>query len=267
MKNCPFCQTELGDKAVFCSHCGNRQPETQAADQAVTQAVTQAPPPPVQAPAPGTAQAPVPPYPYPQQVQAPKPPSALALEGKRYFSWLGQGFLGTDEPMHFLFAAIIPFLITLFHTLSTGKMMNWHAGGFFLLWFFNIILMIALPAVAWLCKRYWLKEEIGFQGAFARYSSYQNIVLPISLFVMILGLAISIDSTGGINFLSVFMHLIPILSFAAAALTCLANSKADTRKLWLIMLVLTVAYIILFFLSNLILRAGMTWGWGGFAIF
>ena len=262
MKNCQYCQAELDDKAVFCSRCGNKQPEAPAAEPTVTVA-----PPAGQPPLPAAADLPAPPYPYTQQPQAPKAPSALALEGKRYFRWLGQGVLGTDEPMHFLFAAIVPFLITLFYTLSSGKMMNWHAGGFFLLWFFNLILMVAMPTAAWLCKRYWLGEEMDFQGAFARYSSYQNIVLPISFFIMILGLAISMTSLGGMNFLSLLLHLVPILSFAAATLTCISGSQAGTKKLWLVVLALAIVYIILFFLINLILMAGVNWGWGGYSYF
>ncbi|HZK29013.1 MAG TPA: zinc ribbon domain-containing protein [Clostridia bacterium] len=276
MKHCINCQAELNDDAKFCAKCGKQQePDTQ---ETIASPVTppsmaqpdvgQAPypqPPPAQAPHPGAGPyppqqqqgapgAPPPPYPYPSE---PKPPSALALEGKRYFAWLGKGIFGTTEPMHFLFAAIVPFLISLFYTLAASKMMNWHAGGFFLMWFFNMIIIVAMPAAAWFGKRYLLKEDISAQDAFAQYSSYLNIVLPITLLIMILGFAISLG--GFIHLLSI-LHLVPVLLLVASILTCISGSNAGMKKLWLVSLVLIAVYIILSLISSSILVAGGQWG-------
>lgn len=258
MKKCQFCQTDLADDAVFCSQCGNRQLEAAEADLAMPEA-----PPTVQPPAPEGISPSAPPYPYPPPYppQPPAPPSALALEGRRYFAWLGKGFLGTVEPMHLLFAAIVPFLITLFYTLASAKLFNWHAGGFFLTWFFNLILMAVMPVSAWLCRRYWLKDDIGLPDFFARFSSLMNLVLPISLFVMLLGMVISMTSTGGLNFLTMILQLIPLLIFAASLLVCLSGPRADIRKLWLLVLVLTLVYLTFFSFCNLILTASAKWGW------
>ncbi len=278
MKNCQFCQAELADDAVFCSKCGNRQVEV-AQDQAATPEVA-AVPEPAAAPEPPAAPPPAPqdlaspghppyPYPHPPQAhpyppQAPAPPSALALEGRRYFTWLGKGFLGTEEPMHMLFAAIVPFLITLFYTLASSKLFNWHAGGFFLSWFFNMILMVLMPTATWVCRRYWLKDEISLPDAFARFSSLMNLVLPITLFVMLLGLVISVNSAGGLNFLTMILHLIPLLIFAASLIICLSGPRPGIRKIWMIVLALTLVYLIFFSINSLILSAAARWGWGGY---
>lgn len=262
MKKCQFCQADLADDAVFCSQCGNRQVDpSQLVEETpvVDAAPIQAPPPP---------EGPVPPqvpYPYPQAYPPPppSPPSALALDGKRYFPWLGKGILGSEEPMHFLFAAIIPFLITLFQTLAGAKLFNWHAGAFFLVWFFNMIMIIAMPTLAWLMRRYAFKDPISYPDAFARFSSHMNLVLPITLFVMLLGLVISVNSAGGLNFLGMILHLIPLLIYGASLVLCLSKIQAEVKKIWIIVILLTLAYLILFSLTNLIVSAGARWGWGG----
>lgn len=271
MKNCLYCQAELNDEAMFCGKCGKRQ-EAVAEENIVAPVAQpeevpvsyQSQPPPQGYPAVAQPYSPQqqgvpgapPPYPQPYPIE-PKPPSALALEGKRYFNWLGKGILGTTEPMHVLFAAIVPFLITLFYTLASSRMMNWHAGGFFLLWFFNMIMIVAMPTAAWFCKRYWLKEDESWQDTFARYSSYLNIVLPITLFVMILGFIISLG--GFIHLLSI-LHLVPVLWLVATIFTCTSGSKASAKQLWLVSLVLIAVYIILSLIGNSILVAGGQWG-------
>lgn len=273
MKNCQNCGTELTEDAVFCSNCGSKQ---ESAPEIVPEAAeqTQAPPPPVAPPPPPAAppppyqavppQAPVQqevpaqqqaPYPYPYPPQPPKPPSALAIEGKRYPGWLLKGLLGTREPMHLLYAAIVPFLITLFLTLQAARLMNWHAGGFFLLWFFTLIVMGAMPTMAWFCKRFILKEEDKLLDAYARFSSYLNAVLPVSLLAFILGAVLP----GG-TFISVLMYLVPVLILAASVMTAIEGSKAELNKLWLVVLAITGVFFVLLFIYSAIMGAGLQWG-------
>ena len=240
MKNCQFCNAELDDHAAFCSQCGNKQADITVTTAAVT-------PPPA-------------PYPYPPQAAAPKEPSALALEGRRYFKWLTGGIFGNEEPMHLLFAAIVPFVITLFYTLASARMMNWHAGGFFLLWFFSIVQIVALPAVAWLLKRHMLKQEVKIVDVFSTYASFHTIILPVALLVLLFGLTVSMTSAGGIRFISALRLLIPLLSFAASLLLSVHDSEAPLSKKWQLILALTGVFIVLHVLDSAILTAGMNWG-------
>ena len=257
MKNCQNCGMELADDAMFCSNCGTKQEAPLAASPAEAgqaQAIPPAapPPPPYQAgPAPPPPQAP---YPYPYPSQPPKPPSALALDAKRYPKWLIQGFFGTREPMHILFAAIVPFFVSLFSTLEAARIMNWHAGGFFLLWFFMLIILGAMPTMAWVYKKFILKEEERLIHTFARFSSCLNVVLPVSLIAFILGVVLP----GG-TFISVLMYVVPILIFAAAVMSAVAGSQADLKKLWLITLVIAGVFFVLLFLYSAIFSQGLQW--------
>jgi len=249
---------ELAEDAVFCSNCGSKQELAPESGPAVTGEVQEtpapvtAPPPPYQA---GPVQMPPqPPYPYPYPPQAPKAPSALALDGKRYPGWLAKGFLGTNEPMHLLFAAIVPFLVTLFSTLEAARLMNWHAGGFFLLWFFMLIIMGAMPTMAWFCKRFILKEEDKLPDAYARFSSYLNAVLPVSLLAFIFGVVLPSGT-----FISVLMYVVPILIFAASVMTAVGGSQAEVKKLWLVVLTVAGVFFVLLFLYSAILTLGLQW--------
>ncbi len=254
MKNCQNCGIELADDAVFCSNCGTRQEQAPVAAEQSQATPPQAvpPPPPYQAAPPQMPQQA--PYPYPYPPQPPKPPSALALDGKRYPRWLLNGFLGTREPMHLLFAAIVPFLVTLFLTLEAARLMRWHAGGFFLLWFFTLIMIVAMPTMAWVCKRFILKEEDKLPDAYARFSSYLNAVLPVSLLTFILGVALPAGT-----FVSVLMYVVPILIFAASVMTMVEGSRAEVKKLWLVVLTVAGLFFILLFLYSAIFAAGLQW--------
>ncbi len=248
MKNCQFCQAELDDSAAFCSQCGNKQ---QAAVVQAQPQMPQAPPPvldPVQAPPPPAYYAPPPP---------PKEPSLLASEGKRYMSWLTRGFLGTSEPIHLLYAAIVPFLIALFYTLSMARFMSWHAGGFFLLWFFSMVMVAALPAAAWLLNRFWLKAEAGLIETFSAFSSFSNVILPLAFVVMILGLA-------GAGFAFTLGSLIPVLVLAASAMLLVPAAGGDQKKLWLAVLILAAVFIVLQIIWGSIYSAGRSWGFPRF---
>ena len=240
MKNCQFCQAELDDHAVFCSHCGNKQGDVSVA------AVHQVPP--------------VPPYPYPPQPTEPKEPSALALDAQRYGKWLKEGIFGTTEPMHILFAAAIPFVITLLYALSGAKLANWHAGAFFLSWFFSIVQIAAMPAVAWLVKRHMMKQDATFEDTFSTFASFHTIVLPIALLVMIFGFSVSVSSAGGLQFIRTLRLLIPVLSLSGATLVCLHDAQATLAKKWQVVLVLVATFLMLHLLDNTIQTAGVKWG-------
>ncbi|NLB27758.1 MAG: zinc ribbon domain-containing protein [Clostridiaceae bacterium] len=258
MKNCQNCGTELADDAVFCSNCGSKQELAPENGPAAAEQVQEAPPPVAPPPPPyqaGPTQVPQqPPYPYPYPPQAPKAPSALALDGKRYPGWLVKGFLGTEEPMHLLFAAIVPFLVTLFSTLEAARLMNWHAGGFFLLWFFMLIIMGAMPTMAWFCKRFILKEEDKLPDAYARFSSYLNAVLPVSLLAFIFGVVLPAGA-----FISVLMYVVPILILAASVMTAVQGSQAEVKKLWLAVLTIAGVFFVLLFLYSAIFALGLQW--------
>lgn len=262
MKNCRNCGTELADDAMFCSHCGSRQddlPETPG--PAVSEQAPVPPPSMETPPAAGAQQSEypqVPPYPYAYPPQPPKAPSAIALDGKRYFRWLLKGFLGTSEPIHLLFAAIVPFLISLFMTLEAARLMRWHAGGFFLLWFFTLIILVIMPVMAWVMKRYLLKEEDGLVQACSRFSSYLNMVLPVSLLALILGAVLPAGT-----FISVLMYVVPVLILMATVMTSVFGSAAEMPKVWLVALILTGIFFFLIFVYSAILGAGLQWGLRG----
>ncbi|MFA5585079.1 MAG: zinc ribbon domain-containing protein [Saccharofermentanales bacterium] len=264
MKNCHNCGVGLDENALFCFQCGSKQEilEAQAAHhpQPQVQAPPPAPPYPYQQPPqpgmqqppqPGAQQPPYAYYPPPQ----PKEPSALALDGKRYPGWLFKGLLGSSEPIHLLYAAIVPFLITLFATLGAASLMSWHAGGFFLLWFFNLIIMAAMPAVAWVFARLIAKKQEGLVALCVRFSSYMNVVLAVSFLTMLLGIAIPAGS-----FTMVLSYVVPILILAASLLVASQGQEEENRPLWPVFLAITGAFIFLLFVFNAILGVGMAWG-------
>lgn len=217
-----------------------------------------------QADQPPQGQQPFPPQgsPYPQPAAPKAPPSQIAIDGKRYFNWLSKGMLGTKEPMHILFAAIIPFLTTLIYTLSSAPFYDWHAGGFFLVWFFSILFVAAIPAAAWLLKTYVFKEKVEFKNLFSEYASYFNIIFLYSFLVMIFVLAI-----GGVGPANLFYALYKgTLVFSLLAGVAAIVSKPETgQKTWLTLLIMGCIFVVLTFIIVAIEWYALTrwamWGW------
>ncbi|MDI9461351.1 MAG: zinc ribbon domain-containing protein [Saccharofermentanales bacterium] len=256
MKNCINCNAEIVDNAVFCPKCGYDQrlaPEM-ARQEVGGYAQNQQP---YQAPAPQQQAAPYPPqpgaYPPPQGAYPPPyqqgPPSQLAIYGKRYFGWLLSGILGTKEPMHLLFAAIVPFLTTLIYTLSNAPFYAWHAGGFFLVWFFAIVFVAVVPVLAWVLKTFMLKERVKITDVISEYCSYFNIILPFALFAMIFALAIK--GIGPSNFFYVLYQGTLLFSLLAGVAT-ISSKPGREKKLWLSLLVMGFLLILFVFLLNTI---------------
>lgn len=271
MKHCINCQAELEDDAMFCGNCGHPQPGAEEGKIDAPNVEPQPVPQPqpevqhVQAPSPQQPQGgppPVPMQPQPVPPPPPKPPTELQLDGKRYFKWLSAGLLGTIEPIHGLLAAIVPFLITLFNTLAVTRSMMWHAGGFFLVWFINIVVMAVLPIIAWVLKKHYVKDDVSLKDVFSQYSSYHNIVFLISFVVMIFGMAIPFAAASG--FAQIFWllgRLMPMFSLLAA-LNCLLVARDDARvkKAWSVTLIMVAVFYVLFYLMHGITYAGMKWG-------
>ena len=283
MKKCLFCGADIAADAAFCGHCGNSQvtadaemfaqssPEPLQEPEHVAPAPPQAPEyvPPAAYPPPGYGAPQAPPqYPpagyYPPQgapgyAPPPQEPTALALAAKNYFPWLKKGLLGTKEPIHFLFAAIVPLVITFFFTLGTASQMGWHAGAFFLTGFFNVLYIAALPLAVWLIKKFMEKDESATpDSVFAEYSSYHNIALPIVFVAMILGIIVPVF-TFGTHIIAVMFQFVRLLSLGAA-LTCLSPSRDDS-KAWLKVVILIFVYIAMWYIVGAIYTVGMNWGW------
>lgn len=207
------------------------------------------------------------PYPpqgsYAPQPAVPREPSQIALAGKRYFDWLIKGILGTKEPMHILFAAIIPFLTTLIYTLSSAPFYGWHAGGFFLVWFFVILFVAAIPLIAWLLKTYLLKEKIEFKILFAEYASYFNVIFLYSLFAMIFALAIS--GMGPNNFFYALYKGTLVFSLLAG-IAALVSKPDEAKKVWPTLLIMGSVFIVMTFIIvaiewHALTSWAMWWGW------
>ncbi len=204
-------------------------------------------------------------YPPPQQgqgyvpppYQPPKPPSALALDSKRYFGWLKNGIFGTLEPIHLLFASIAPFLVAFFFTLGRAGWMSWHAGGFFLTWLFNIVMIAGLPVVAWLLKTKLMKQPSDLKAVCTEYASYHTIPALIMLVVMVLGLA-----AGGTTLVTSLFSYVRLLSLGAALMCLFAPRDQSTiKRMWQIVMILFVAYIVLVYLADLFLGLGIRWAY------
>ncbi len=240
-----------------------------AAGQGAQQALPQYPPAGYPAAGQDAQQAP-PQYPpagyYPPQQGAPgyappppKEPSQLALAGKQYFPWLKNGIFGTKEPMHILFAAIVPLLIVFFFTLGTASQMNWHAGGFFLTGFFNLIYVAVLPVAVWLIKKFWEKDDTAsLDSVFAEYSSYHNIVLPVAFIAMILGIIVPVYHFSA-HIIAVMFQFVRWLSLGAA-ITCLLSSRDGDSKAWLKVVAVIVVFAALWFIVGACYTAGFKWG-------
>ena len=191
----------------------------------------------------------------------PKEPSQMALDGKRYFGWLFKGILGTKEPMHMLLAAIVPFLTTLFYTLSIAPFFNWHAGGFLLVWLFVIIFVAAIPVVAWLLKSNLLKEKIEFRNLFSEYASYFNVIFLYSVLAMIFALASG--AVGPNNFFYNF-YKGTLLFALLAGIASVVSQPAKEKKTWASLLIMGGAFIVLtFFIVALEWNALTNWAWWG----
>ncbi len=190
---------------------------------------------------------------------APKAPSKLAIEAKGYFPWLTKGMLGTTAPMNILFAAIVPFLVAFFFTLGNARGMGWHAGAFFLTWFINIIFIGVLPIAVWFIKKYWEKNEAAtLESVFAEYSSYHNIALPVVLFAMILGMAISVPYFGA-HIVSMMFQFVRYISLGAA-LACLLSPRDAVSKTWLKIVAVIGIFVLLLFIVGACYSAGFKWG-------
>lgn len=300
MKKCLFCGADIADNAAFCGHCGKSQVVADAAVAAQSppeqpQAPAYAPPqvPPAGYPAQGYGAQPVPPQQYPpsgypaqeygaQQTPPqqyppaggyyappqgapgfappPKEPSKLALAGKNYFPWLQKGIFGTKEPMHPLFAAIVPFAIVFFFTLGTASQMGWHAGAFFLTWFFNLVYVAVLPVAVWLIKKLWDKDNtVTPFSIFAEYSSYHNIVLPIILLTMILGIAVPVFHFSA-HIIAVMFQFVRLLSLGAA-LACLFSSRDGDSKLWLKIIAVIFVFTAMWYIVGACYTAGFNWSY------
>lgn len=247
MKNCVNCNAEIADNVQFCPKCGHRQDVAPVAYAAAAPQNTN--PPPQGQPYPQQA----PPYP----PSPPQAPSELGLAGKRYFNWLLTGILGTRESMHLLFAAIVPFLTSLIYTLSSAPYYSWHAGGFFLVWFFTIVYIAAIPLASWLVKNFLLKEKAEFTEVFSEYSSYFNVILPFSVLAMIFSLAISSFSTG--NFFYALYKGILLLVLMAGVATLVSKDR-DIKKTWLTLLIMGGAFILLtFIIATIETHAAVRW--------
>ncbi|HHV42644.1 MAG TPA: hypothetical protein GXX72_07380 [Clostridiaceae bacterium] len=222
--------------------------EQQPVEQAYQAPVQQMPPYPPQQGA----------YPAAQQAQS----SQLAAFGKRYFGWLASGILGTKEPMHVLFAVIVPFLTTLIFTLSTAPFYSWHAGGFFLIWFFMIFFVAAVPVIAWLLKTYLLKDKAKLTDVISEYASYFNIIFLFSLFAMIFALAIR--NVGPNNFFYVLYNGTPLFILLAGIASIVSKPKEE-KKTWLTFLALGFFFILFTFIfTSIQWHAAMNWvgfGW------
>ncbi|NMA18320.1 MAG: hypothetical protein GX939_06140 [Clostridiaceae bacterium] len=185
----------------------------------------------------------------------PNPPSALALDSNRYFTWLKNGIFGTLEPMHLLLASIAPFLVALFFTLGRAGWMFWHAGGFFLTWFFNMIMIAGLPVIAWLLKNHLLKQTADLKAVCSEYASYHTIPAMIMLVVMLLGLA-----AGGTTLVSSLFSYVRLLSLGAALMCLFAPRDQDTiKRMWKIMMIILAVFIVLVYLADLFLTLGVSW--------
>jgi hypothetical protein len=254
MKNCHNCGMELADDAVFCGRCGSKQELPAEAVNAASQQSQEAPPvQPKAGPPQAPPQAAYPTYPYPPQ--PPRPPSELSLAARRYPGWFASGFFGTEEPMHLLFTIIVPFFVSLFASLQAARLMSWNAGGFFLIWFFTMIIMAAMPTMAWVSRRFMLKETDTLLRAFARFSSYLNMVLPISILTFILGAVLPAGT-----FISVLMYVVLILIFAASIMTAVGGLAREPKKIWLVILTMAGVFFVLLFLYSAISSAGAGWG-------
>ncbi|MGI6616770.1 MAG: zinc-ribbon domain-containing protein [Saccharofermentanales bacterium] len=193
----------------------------------------------------------------PPTYQPPKPPSALALDSKRYFNWLKNGIFGTLEPMHLLLASIAPFLVAFFFTLGRAGWMSWHAGGFFLTWLFNMVMVAGLPVVAWLLKNHLLKQPADLKAVCAEYASYHTIPAMIMLLVMVIGLA-----AGGTTLVTSLFSYVRLLSLGAALMCLFAPRDQDAiKRMWKIMMIVLAAFIVLVYLADLFLSLGIRWSY------
>ncbi|NLK01458.1 MAG: zinc ribbon domain-containing protein [Clostridiaceae bacterium] len=269
MKNCINCNAEIADNAVFCPKCGHDQrlaPEVAGQEVGGYAQNQQQPYQAYQAPAPQQQAAPYQSQPgtYPPQGAYPPPyqqgpPSQLAIYGKRYFGWLLSGILGTKEPMHLLFAAIVPFLTTLIYTLSNAPFYAWHAGGFFLVWFFAIVFVAAIPVLAWALKTFLLKESVKITNVISEYCSYFNIILPFSLFAMIFALAIRGISPA--NFFYALYQGTLLFSLLAGVATIFSKPGKEKNN-WLSLLAMGFLFILFTFILNTIGYAALRWALG-----